>query len=490
MKLAGFLACLVAALLLSRSLGAAPSSPGQSEHRSGAAVVVDGSADTAQDQALAARVAEVLASGGFTAVDDATVQAALAANGASDLGVVTTDPARLAATRNAVGAAVLVRVALVGLPTGAWSARVLVISSTGTREQSFTSATREALESTLPMTVKSLVASKQAPPEATPAPKPAARGPAGDDKVYLKDGTELTGRVLRQEPDRYVVIVTAQGQQTLPWQEIRRVILASDGAPGGGPRAELGAGFGVGMSGTFEESEAKRQAWKKRGGALASYEVRANVTGILFPDQTVPSTPYYCVQPNGSPTMATVPASQASAGGGGGGLGARTGVFVLNAPTPGKSSTFSAFRIAGGVDFSYLYFAFPVGYDIQQGGRCQTGEVPAKYDGASMMQLNVPLNLGAHVGLGGFGAGSAWRGLVLGLAYSPSYSYTKASEATEGQGNFNWAGVELTVDVTTLEALLDKQAAEAHFRFAAFLLPPLKEGWPWLLTAGFGAVWY
>jgi hypothetical protein len=312
----------------------------------------------------------------------------------------------------------------------------------------------------------------------------------GNDTVYLRDGTELTGRVLREEPDRYVVIATALGQQTIAWQEVRRVILAGTAGAAGGPRAELGAGFGLGMTGTLEESETKRQAWKKRGGTLASYEVRANVTGILLPNQPVPATPYYCTTSSGYPTTGSAGPGQGNAGGGGGGIGARTGVSVLNAPTPGKSRTFSAFRISGGVDFWSLHFAFPTGYDVQQGGTCRTGEVPMKYDGTSMMQLNVPLNLGVHVGLGGFDSRSSWGGLVLGLAYSPSYSYSKASEATEGQGNFNWAGVELTVDITTLEALLDKQAASAHFRLAAFLLPPLKEGWPWLFTAGCGAVWY
>jgi len=460
-----------------------------------AAVVVDGSGDPARDSAIESRVGQTLAERGYALALPAAVQSALASNGAVELGQISTDPARLEATRTSLGASVLVRIAVLPLPNGTWSAQVRFVAGAARGERSVTSVGVEALEQDVAVTVADLVPPARAT-EATGgvvSSTPAAAAPptAGPDLVLLRDGTRLSGRVLRQEPGQYVLIQTAQGQQTVPWQEVSRVILARESEAG--PQPEIGRGIGFGVGGTFADAEAKRRAWKKRGGALTSYEVRANVTGILFPNQTVPATPFLCYN-NGYPSTGAVPPSETSAGGGGGGLGARAGVFYLSPPDPSKGgASFTAFRVTSGVDISYLYFAFPAGYDVQQGASCAAvsgQQANIRYESSSLMQLNVPLNLGVHFGLGGFGAGSSWSGLVVGLAYSPSYSYTKVKDATEGQGNMNWAGAELTVDVTTLEALLDEQAKEAHFRVAVFLLPPLKDGWPWLLTAGGGAVWY
>jgi hypothetical protein len=63
-----------------------------------------------------------------------------------------------------------------------------------------------------------------APPPPPPAPLPAPAAPApGNDVVALKDGTRITGKIVDQQPGKYVVIQTASGTRTLTWDGISEV---------------------------------------------------------------------------------------------------------------------------------------------------------------------------------------------------------------------------------------------------------------------------
>ena len=447
-----------------------------------AAVVALGSGDETLDAKVRAALRNACEARGFGLVSGKRAADALAAADGLEGTGLTGDVAKLERVRAAHAAQVLVSAALA---SGGTSAEVSVVTADGTKSQGV-----EASPDALPAAVAA--AAKRLLPAAAPRPPPAA-GRAGPDAVILHDGTRIEGEVLRQEPGRYVVVRDVTGQQTIAWSDVKRVLIAD--APGrqrGAAGVQLG-GAGLGVSGALEDAEARRQAWKKRGGSLASYEVRLNATGVLFPEITVPSTPVMCTAAGGGLTTVSVPETKATAGGAGGGAGVRMGVFHLSPPEPGKGSGWTAFRFASGVDFSYVYSRYPIGLDAPQGRPCSEvsgREIPVKFDSTSMLQLNIPANIGVHFGLGGFGGGEKWSGLVVGIAYAPSYTYTKVAEASEGEGHFNYLGAELTLDITTLEAVLDKMATAAHFRMALFVLPPLKSDWPWVVTGGLGAVWY
>jgi hypothetical protein len=52
------------------------------------------------------------------------------------------------------------------------------------------------------------------------------------DKVVLKDGTAVEGKVVEQKEGEYVVIVTSSGgKETIPWSEMKRVVLAPGSQP-------------------------------------------------------------------------------------------------------------------------------------------------------------------------------------------------------------------------------------------------------------------
>lgn len=324
--------------------------------------------------------------------------------------------------------------------------------------------------------------STPAPPAQTEAAKPAA-GVAEKDLVELKDGTIVRGRILRLEPGKFVVIRGDDGgEQTFAWDEIKRTKRAGSSADEASSKVETSS-TGFVVSGSLDESEARRQAWLRRGGSLVSYEVRANATGILLPEQQFRSA---CVGSRG--VFFSEETSPYRGGGGGGGLGGR--VAYMNLALPKSGSTWTAFRVGTGVDLGFTYVGVPVGFPIgtcPRSGSYDGGEM--RWEGASLFQMAVPVNIGGHLGLGGFGSGNKWSGVVVGVAYAPSFSLTKVDKG-DAQTNFNWAGFELTLDVTSLEAAVAGYSKPAHFRLAFFVLPPVKSDMPLIGSVSFGAVWY
>jgi hypothetical protein len=68
----------------------------------------------------------------------------------------------------------------------------------------------------------------------------------------MRDGTVMRGTVERQAPGQYVIIRTSQGEQTLTWDIISRVVVAQGSAPPAGqygPPATQSQGIVVGQSG-------------------------------------------------------------------------------------------------------------------------------------------------------------------------------------------------------------------------------------------------
>jgi len=217
-----------------------------------------------------------------------------------------------------------------------------------------------------------------------------------------------------------------------------------------------GLGFSVTRTGGKDMGAEKRADWMKRGGALLSYSANAQLTGFYQPASG---------------------GAKCCVGGVGGGSGARVGLLLASMPDPERgTSTWMAFRAGAGFDVTYFALSPPGTNDFK--------------DNAT--SFGVPAHIGAQIGLGSFRGASDWRGVVLGLDWQPSYTYVsvKSSGGTSsGSGNFNYLGVDVTIDVASLAAAMDRLAAEPHFRVTLLLLPPIGD-MPLMGTLGIGAVWY
>jgi hypothetical protein len=75
------------------------------------------------------------------------------------------------------------------------------------------------------------------PPAATPPSLDTSAGAPGTDVVKLRDGTTFVGKILEQQPGRYVVIRTADGTRELSWDQVSDVRSGAPAAPGGGSDA-------------------------------------------------------------------------------------------------------------------------------------------------------------------------------------------------------------------------------------------------------------
>jgi hypothetical protein len=307
------------------------------------------------------------------------------------------------------------------------------------------------------------------------------------DTVVMVDGTTIVGRVVKQEPGSFVTIALPSGEErTLAWSRIAEVKIAPKAAveapaapsasappsasstpvPVPAPPSSVAPtesvppasnaepdkpptvtqkdrGVAFEASGTLEGAEQKRQAWKKRGGALFSLEAHGDGTFFNAP----------------------------GASGYGGGLGGRIAMLYLSLPDPEKGSgTWYAFKLGVGYEWSTI-------------------SASAAGTSLSVQTAQLPCALGGHVGLGGYGDSTSWSGVVLGLSWAPAFSSSKAG-SQDPTGSFNSAGAEVTLDFTTLDAVEESYAKKAHWRINAFLLPPVTSAQILLASVGFGAVWY
>lgn len=342
----------------------------------------------------------------------------------------------------------------------------------------------------------------------------AAQG--SEDVVLLKDGSEIKGTVIAQQPGQFVTVRTADGREvTLSWDDVRRIDRGSPPtpvnpapeaapapapaptpppapaapttteSPASAPSAKPGLGFSHEV--TFEESEARRNAWLAKGGGIIGYEVRGFGMFVMLPPVEVRK---------GTETTGLFPSNDVETLekrgiGGGGGAGFRVAYMGLSLPDVAKGGGWSALRIAAGADFSYAYIGFPV-QSVET--RFFPGPPPATaisygydYEGTSLLLLNVPVQLGGMIGLGDFD-GLEWRGVALSASWSPSLTYAKAGEG-DGSTDFNYLGFELGLDILGKDGPMEAQAPRAHGKVFGFLLPPIGD-LPLVATLGGGAVWY
>jgi hypothetical protein len=175
----------------------------------------------------------------------------------------------------------------------------------------------------------------------------------------------------------------------------------------------------------------------------------------------------------------------------GAGVGGR--IFYQDAATPQppreSGGSWWGLRVGAGLDLDLLYAKVPTGIADMSGKLCarvKSDGAEVQYAGSSALLLQVPIFIGAELGLGASDEGANWHGIVLGAAWAPALTFIKPW-ATGGDLNASYLGTELTVDFATVHPGPSREAGK---RAAVFLLLPVRDDGPVVLTLSFGAVWY
>jgi hypothetical protein len=122
------------------------------------------------------------------------------------------------------------------------------------------------------------------------------------------------------------------------------------------------------------DADAQRNAWTRRGGIRASYEVRLLATGLLHPDRAFSEN---------NPVSGEIEYGRADQFGIGGGLGVRAAMMYLSLPAiEAPSSVLTAFRLGAGLDGILLYSKLPNGFTYRGDGQNIVGRAVDRDDEA------------------------------------------------------------------------------------------------------------
>jgi hypothetical protein len=291
-----------------------------------------------------------------------------------------------------------------------------------------------------------------------------AADPPKGDAVVLADGARVEGRVVEHVEGRFVTIETPDGRRrTFPWSAVREIDRAPAAALDGEPRVF-------------------------RGGVTFGYALSAGLVAAW-----TEASPYAlggtCTAPSAGPTSVDRYglATTARASGVGGGLEARATIAWRAPPRPTDRAHFWEIFASPGLGVAALRLRAPAGIAPATGEPCQTVEASphdVTMETRASTLVTVPLALGARFGLGTFRDEATWRGVAVGLAWSPALA------VLDGQSSFAPLGAELTVDVATLHARPRRfLPADAHVRTSAAVRAPAGGG-PGVVTLGVGVAFY
>lgn len=115
-----------------------------------------------------------------------------------------------------------------------------------------------------------------------------------------------------------------------------------------------------------------------------------------------------------------------------------------------------------------------------------TPEFESIVSGSFVMLLSG--NAGYTLGLGKFKTEKEYKGIALDLTYKPSLVWTVAEGYNDTQ--FNYMGFGVDISRTSFSAFASRVAPKAKSKFSFFFLPPVKDNTPFMITAGYGLVWY
>ncbi len=318
-------------------------------------------------------------------------------------------------------------------------------------------------------------------------------------------GARALVRIFRDDKGMHVTVVTAKGAQTRDVASDAAAVSAaadllgkvaqSGGTPAAAPAtagdgrgtASAGGSLSAGFMTPSVMSDKKEgpppgspEAWVERGGARLSYGVRALLTGLYIPDTPFTDT---------NPVNSQVEIGKGNTFGIGGGLGAHVAFMYLPIPEPVVgSANFAAFRAGVGAELNALYVRPPNGFKY----RVEAGAVVSQdkeYDNQGYLYAFIPMQLGVHFMFGEHKSPTVWRGVGLGLAYSPTViaALEIGQDQDQTETKFNYGGFELSLDLTKLET---GEKANPNVRLSVMVLPKVSDDVPWLASGTIGAFWY
>lgn len=235
-----------------------------------------------------------------------------------------------------------------------------------------------------------------------------------------------------------MVIETEDGEETIAWRDVKRVIIAkrsgrrSEPSEPPRPRAPV--------------IEATTDTWVTRP---RDFHIDLHLVG---------NWAFASYRRPGGHTL--------SVGGGGGGTGLYGSFWFGSTPEPKTGTGFFALELGSGADTTYFYYS-------DHATRRSGGE-------GAKLSVELPFFAGIRGGSGSF-ADDGWHGLISGLAWSPTWFYN---------GVLGSQDVYLLAGMVTLAAGHFNKTGIKQSRFEFFLRMAYGSGLaPHYGAAGFGANW-
>ena len=334
---------------------------------------------------------------------------------------------------------------------------------------------------------------------------------AGSDQVFLKNGQVIIGIVQNYEIGKFVEIVTTDNRrQIINWDQIESLNLASVEEPVQSPAKSGQTDFkldyspkkGFGFEQTLD-SDQLRLNWQSQGGTIRSTEYTMNVilTKMDFSDSL-----------NNDMRLK------------GFGVGYTANFNLLKFSPPNfADKKYYSYAAKLGLSLSLSANAFETKseqefVDELPGIYYSSTDVEISSD-INIAMLEAGLNLGVNIGLGHFLNPQKWGGIILGIAWRPTWQWTNTvtntitdiwyeyevfvpynqyfwdwqytqDKTTESNSQFSWSSVEFTLDIGGIKAMTDKMAKRANFRLNCLIVPPVGDYKLSMLYLGMGIVWY
>ncbi|MEO8177613.1 MAG: hypothetical protein ABI895_02165 [Deltaproteobacteria bacterium] len=292
----------------------------------------------------------------------------------------------------------------------------------------------------------------RAPKRAAPRPQPGPR-PGLADSVWLRDGTRLRGTLLRVEPDNYVLLLGIEGVRTIPWRSINRVENAAEARAAAG-KAEPSVALLAPCCADELASEAARPAEDAWADVSLGWDLRAEGVS-LFKHYTLVDRGVWH--------------------GGEGWGGAASVSLHFRGPAwlvEGTGSRWVELELGAGDSLHSVAW--------KEGAEYQT----------RFLENQTSLILGAHFASGRWhpeGGGAPWSGVVVGLAWVPTYVRFFGSTDFDATGKFHPGGLRMTLDWGRIAP--GRKGRVPGLR-AAFTWLPYVGDLPTAISFGLGAVFY